>query len=147
LLQEELRPVIQRYEELKSQSGCLDFLDLLLRARDLVCCNRAVREQLQQRFTHILVDEFQDTDPVQCEIFERLYAPDRHEPGSLLLVGDPKQAIYAFRGADVFAYLKAASTAARVSLPVNYRSDPGLLRALNAFWLRAERPFAQVVRR
>ena len=146
LLQEELRPVIQRYEELKSQSGCLDFLDLLLRARDLVCCNRAVREQLQQRFTHILVDEFQDTDPLQTEILVLLSADNPTEenwrrvrpiPGKLFVVGDPKQSIYRFRRADIALYedvkgVLLEAGAEMVHLTKSFRSVPGIQEAVNA---------------
>ncbi|HKP64080.1 MAG TPA: exodeoxyribonuclease V subunit beta [Polyangiales bacterium] len=127
----------------KAQAGQLGFDDLLLSLRAALRSARgeALTARLRQLHPAALIDEFQDTDPVQCEIFSRIYAPDRPEPGSLFLVGDPKQAIYAFRGADIFAYLQAAAGAPRASLPVNYRSDPRLLEALNAIWQRAARPF------
>jgi exodeoxyribonuclease V beta subunit len=127
----------------KTQAAELGFDDLLLQLRAALRGERGEGLVKRLRTAHpaALIDEFQDTDPVQSEIFRRLYAAERPEPGSLLLVGDPKQAIYAFRGADIFAYLAAASSAPRVSLPVNYRSDPRLLRALNALWERVERPF------
>jgi exodeoxyribonuclease V beta subunit len=127
----------------KAQAGQLGFDDLLLQLRAALRSARgeALTARLRQLHPAALIDEFQDTDPVQCEIFSRIYAPDRPEPGSLFLVGDPKQAIYAFRGADIFAYLKAAAGAPRASLPINYRSDPRLLVALNTIWQRAERPF------
>src|SRR5205807_2086507 len=67
-LRDELRQPLDVYERLKARSGKLDFLDLLLRARDLVREARPVREELQHRFTHLLVDEFQDTDPLQAEL-------------------------------------------------------------------------------
>ena len=78
-----------------------------------------------------LIDEFQDTDPVQYSIFRRLYAG---QPAcGLYLIGDPKQAIYAFRGADLHTYLRARNTAAsRFTLSANYRSRQELLDALNA---------------
>jgi exodeoxyribonuclease V beta subunit len=127
----------------KSQAGELGFDDLLSQLREALRGPRGESLVTRLRTAHpaALIDEFQDTDPVQCEIFQRLYAPERPEPGSLLLVGDPKQAIYAFRGADIFAYLAAAGASPRVSLPVNHRSDPSLLRALNALWGRVQRPF------
>jgi ATP-dependent exoDNAse (exonuclease V) beta subunit len=108
LLREDLRPPLAEYEELKRRSGKLDFLDLLLRARDLVRDSRQVREGLQQRFTHLLVDEFQDTDPLQAELILLLSSGDPAErdwtkvapvPGKLFLVGDPKQSVYRFRRA------------------------------------------------
>ncbi|HET6338273.1 MAG TPA: exodeoxyribonuclease V subunit beta [Polyangiales bacterium] len=127
----------------KAQAAELGFDDLLLQLRAALRGARGEGLIARLRTAHpaALIDEFQDTDPVQCEIFQRVYAPERPEPGSLLLVGDPKQAIYAFRGADIFAYLAAAAAAPRVSLPVNHRSDPRLLRALNTLWARVERPF------
>src|SRR5262249_46615840 len=105
--------LIRRYEDLKARSGKLDFLDLLVRTRDLLLNNAAVRHELQQRISHLLVDEFQDTDPLQAEILLLLAANDPSEtnwqiarpiPGKLFLVGDPKQSIYRFRRADVSLY-------------------------------------------
>jgi ATP-dependent helicase/nuclease subunit A len=113
LLRDELWPVVVRYNELKQRAGQLDFMDLLLMARDLVRDNPVVRAELQQRFTHIFVDEFQDTDPLQVEILMLLAADDaaqrdwravRPIPGKLFIVGDPKQSIYRFRRADVALY-------------------------------------------
>ena len=101
-LQRELIGAVKRYEELKGRSGSLDFLDLLLKARDLVRGNETVRRGFHTRFTHIFVDEFQDTDPLQAEILLLLAAGDPSEtdwrnvtpvPGRLFLVGDPKQSI------------------------------------------------------
>ena len=79
LLQRELRGAIARYEQLKAAAGALDFLDLLVRARDLVRGNPLVRRGFQARFTHIFVDEFQDTDPLQAEILLLLAADDAAE--------------------------------------------------------------------
>jgi ATP-dependent exoDNAse (exonuclease V) beta subunit len=145
-LREELRPLCAAYEALKAQSGCLDFLDLLLRARDLVRGDRAVRQELQQRFTHILVDEFQDTDPLQAEILVLLAADDptqedwrraRALPGKLFLVGDPKQSIYRFRRADIALYEEVKGVllsrgAEVVHLTTSFRSVPGIQEAVNA---------------
>ncbi|MFL5362395.1 MAG: UvrD-helicase domain-containing protein, partial [Myxococcales bacterium] len=112
-LREELRAPLTEYEELKRRSGKLDFLDLLLRARDLVRDAPQVREGLQRRFTHLLVDEFQDTDPLQAELLLLLSAEDpegrdwtkvKPVPGKLFLVGDPKQSVYRFRRADIALY-------------------------------------------
>ena len=89
----------------------------------------------------VLVDEFQDTDPIQYRIFSRVFGgrPDWW----LYLIGDPKQAIYAFRGADIFAYLRAVQDAGsqRYTLDTNRRSDSGLVDALNAVYKRVVRPF------
>src|SRR5262249_11273630 len=113
LLQEALQPALVAYEELKARGGRVDFLDLLIKARDLVRDNATVRQELQSRFTHYLVDEFQDTDPIQAEILLLLAADNPGESnwlnvspvlGKLFLVGDPKQSIYRFRRADVAIY-------------------------------------------
>ena len=113
LLHEELRDVGRRLRALKRSAGALDFVDLLLRARDLLVAHPRVRRAFQARFTHLFVDEFQDTDPLQAEILlllaadepgSRLAAASRPVPGKLFIVGDPKQAIYRFRRADVETY-------------------------------------------
>ena len=100
-LQQELAGATERYQELKQAAGALDFTDLLARARDLIRSNADVRAHLQQKFTRIFVDEFQDTDPIQAEILLLLANDVR---GKLFIVGDPKQAIYRFRGTDVSTY-------------------------------------------
>jgi ATP-dependent exoDNAse (exonuclease V) beta subunit len=113
LLHEALQEPIADYELLKSKAGRLDFLDLLIKTRDLIRTNAGVRAELQQRYTHFFVDEFQDTDPLQAEILLLLAADNPSEtdwraarplPGKLFLVGDPKQSIYRFRRADVALY-------------------------------------------
>src|SRR5262249_52055450 len=113
LLHAALQDAIADYELLKAKSGSLDFLDPLIKARDLVRDDGAVRQELQSRFTHFFVDEFQDTDPLRAEILLLLAADDhtatdwravRPVPGKLFLVGDPKQSIYRFRRADVALY-------------------------------------------
>ena len=78
-LQNELQELVERYETLKSRRGRLDFLDLLARARDLLKATREVRRELQSSFTHIFVDEFQDTDPLQAEILLLLASADPEE--------------------------------------------------------------------
>lgn len=100
----------------------------------------ALAHTLQRRYAAALIDEFQDTDPVQYAIFQRIYAGTAQP---LFLVGDPKQAIYSFRGADIFAYLAARrATGQRYTLDVNWRSDPRLLTALNAlFGAAGAQPF------
>ncbi len=146
LLHSELQGSISAFEEWKTRTGRLDFLDLLLRARDLVRRNEAVRADLQQRFSHIFVDEFQDTDPVQAELLVLLAADDPtvsdwHQvvsvPGKLFIVGDPKQAIYRFRRADVGLYnqvrdLLVARGAVKLELTVSFRSVPSIQNLVNA---------------
>ena len=107
---------------------------------------------LRDRFRFALIDEFQDTDPVQFEIFRRVWskaAPAfteskrENKAGGLFLIGDPKQAIYSFRGADVFTYLSAREDATEGlhSLGVNWRSRPELIAATNTLFEQPERPF------
>jgi exodeoxyribonuclease V beta subunit len=93
----------------------------------------------------VLVDEFQDTDPLQWEIVRRAFADTG---AAVVLIGDPKQAIYAFRGADVHAYLDAARRAGeRATLGTNWRSDAGLLRAFDALFGEARLGHPQIVYR
>ncbi|MGK9450756.1 exodeoxyribonuclease V subunit beta [Acidithiobacillus caldus] len=101
----------------------------------------ALAEALRQRFPVILIDEFQDSSARQYAIFERIYRPSEPWPDSLmLLIGDPKQSIYRFRGADLDSYLRArADTAPRhYVLGTNYRSAEPLVGALNALYARAD---------
>src|SRR5262249_7438530 len=133
------------YEALKARSGRLDFLDLLIKARDLIRDNAAVRNELQQRFRHLFVDEFQDTDPLQAEILLLLAADDpdctdwrlaRPVPGKLFLVGDPKQSIYRFRRADVALYedVKQHLTGIGIELlylTTSFRAPPSIQSFIN----------------
>jgi CRISPR-associated exonuclease Cas4 len=105
--------LLEGYQERKRAAAALDFDDLILHVRSLVRNHEEVRRAIGRRYKYILIDEFQDTDRVQTEILFSIAATaDRSErwqdgrlrPGSLFLVGDPKQAIYRFRGADIEAY-------------------------------------------
>ncbi len=145
LLRDELQGPIDRFGELKRDAGRLDFVDLLIEARNLVRDCDAVRADFQRRFTRIFVDEFQDTDPLQAEILLLLAAGDpaernwrrvRPAPGKLFIVGDPKQSIYRFRRADVGVYwevkrqLEAAGVPA-LALTTSFRAVPGIQRLVN----------------
>jgi ATP-dependent helicase/nuclease subunit A len=101
------------YDRMRHERGWLNFQDLLMRAAALLRSKPHVRRYFNQRFTYILVDEFQDTDPIQAEVMLLLTAADPDEPdwhrciprpGSLFVVGDPKQSIYRFRRADIVTY-------------------------------------------
>lgn len=126
----------------KEAAGVQSFDDLLRRL-DVALSGEggpALAEGLRAQYKAALIDEFQDTDPVQYRIFQRIYAGP--SASSLFLIGDPKQAIYSFRGADVFAYLRAAGEAGRrYTLETNYRSDPGVVAAVNALFARSASPF------
>ncbi len=112
----------------------ISFDDLLTRLQDILAdrvTGPAAAARLRSRYRIVLVDEFQDTDPVQWEVLRLAF----HGAATLVLIGDPKQAIYAFRGADVQAYLRAAELADRhATLAQNWRSDPDLLRGLDALF-------------
>lgn len=153
-LQNELREVVERYQEAKSKRGRLDFLDLLVKARDLVRDDPELRRELQRRFTHIFVDEFQDTDPLQAEILLLLSAQNSESddwlrvepvPGKLFIVADPKQSIYRFRRADVALYERVkkqliAAGARAAYLSVSFRSVPALQEIVNAAMSEAMKP-------
>ena len=100
----------------------------------------ALGRALSGQYRAVLIDEFQDTDPAQYEIFRRAYRGSR---ASVFLIGDPKQSIYAFRSADVFAYLRAKqdATGRSFTLGRNWRSDPALIGAVNSLFGRVPRPF------
>jgi ATP-dependent helicase/nuclease subunit A len=146
LVQPALLQTVDRYEALKMGAASLDFVDLLLRARDLVRDRAEVRADLQARLTHIFVDEFQDTDPLQAEIVLLLSAADpsiarwqdvRPAPGKLFVVGDPKQSIYRFRRADVGTYqavkeLLVGGGAACIYLTTSFRAVPWIQNLVNA---------------
>jgi exodeoxyribonuclease V beta subunit len=116
----------------KRRARLLTFDDLLVRLRDALTGDggEALCERLRARWELVLVDEFQDTDRLQWEVLERAFAGTGRR---LVLIGDPKQAIYAFRGADVHAYLRAADQARAVhTLDINWRSDQALIDAYDA---------------
>ena len=115
--------------------------DLLTNLHDALLADTAPQliESIRKRFKAALIDEFQDTDPLQYEIFRTLFG---HRGGLLFLIGDPKQAIYSFRGADIFAYMEAARQAqVRYTLRHNWRAEPNLIEAINELFSRTENPF------
>jgi ATP-dependent exoDNAse (exonuclease V) beta subunit len=137
-LQQELAGATSRYQDLKAAAGALDFGDLLAKARDLIRSNEIVRRHLQQKFTRIFVDEFQDTDPIQADIVLLLAGG---QPGKLFIVGDPKQAIYRFRGTDVGTYWRVRDELKKqggriLQLTTSYRSVPSIQRFVNAAFER-----------
>jgi len=142
-----LRRFVDAYEQALWKSGGLDFQGLLIKARDLLRDKPAVRASFQERYRHLLVDEFQDTDPLQAEI---LFFLSEDEPrakgdwrqaiprdGRLFIVGDPKQSIYRFRRADIAIYKEAIDRLARSpegtreSITTNFRTVPGVIDWVN----------------
>ncbi|MGL4369999.1 MAG: UvrD-helicase domain-containing protein, partial [Spirochaetota bacterium] len=118
----------------KEARNIWSFDDLLSRVYDGLDGKNAERiiRTVRSRFSAALIDEFQDTDPLQCEIFQRIF----NDPRSILFyIGDPKQAIYSFRGADIYAYVKAKkSISSHYSLDSNYRSSQRLLKSVNTLF-------------
>jgi exodeoxyribonuclease V beta subunit len=135
-----LREVRLALETRKRAARLHSFDDLLIELRRALGGPSGARlaARLRGRWHAALVDEFQDTDPAQYDIVRAVWGRE----GAVVLVGDPKQAIYRFRGADVYAYLAARDEAdARHDLIRNWRSEPGLIAAINALFSRAGRPF------
>ncbi len=135
----EIRLSIQQEKRQRAELGFDDLLSRLDAA-----LQSAGGEQLalaiRQRYPVAMIDEFQDTDPQQYRIFQKLYV-GREECG-LLLIGDPKQAIYAFRGADIFTYMKARSeVSAHYTLETNWRSSPAMVGSVNRLFAQVEKPF------
>jgi ATP-dependent helicase/nuclease subunit A len=135
---------VAEYRSLKAREGNLDFHDLLLAARNLLRDRLDVRAYFQGRFGAILVDEFQDTDPLQAEIIfflaedgarAEVWDQVRLRPGKLFLVGDPKQSIYAFRRADIETYERAKEVLLRsgevLYITANFRSVEPIIDAVN----------------
>jgi exodeoxyribonuclease V beta subunit len=143
----------------KRRLGVMTYDDLLTRLDETLggVGGPAAAARLRARYAVVLVDEFQDTDPIQWDIVRRAFGdtgaagPREAKVGAaaaLVLIGDPKQAIYAFRGADVYAYLAAARAAvAGATLDVNWRSDQGLIDAYDAMFGGAKLGHAGIVYR
>ncbi len=115
--------------ERKRRMAVVTYDDLVLRLGQALLAGPEATARLRERYDVVLVDEFQDTDPDQWQILRTAFG-DR----ALVLIGDPKQAIYAFRGGDVYAYLDAAGTVERQELNRNHRSDGPLIRALDVLF-------------
>lgn len=132
--------VSAKAEEQKRIKNMFTFDDLLLRLHDALNgpSGEMLAEHIRSEYAAALIDEFQDTDPVQYEIFMRIF--DTHK--TFYLIGDPKQAIYSFRGADIFAYMNAAAQSEfQFTLDCNWRSHPGLVKAVNTMFSTSQNPF------
>lgn len=133
------------YDDHRRDSGVLNYQDLLMAASRLLRDRAQVRKYFARRYTHLLVDEFQDTDPIQAEVMMFLTASDHRErnwkacrprPGSLFVVGDPKQSVYRFRRADIVTYRQVcdiitASGGDVIHLTTNFRTAGGLVKWVN----------------
>lgn len=141
-----LRAGLSLYDRERETAGALNYQDLLIRAAAMLRESPDARHYFQLRFTHLLVDEFQDTDPVQAEVVLLLTASDPDETrwwmcapreGSLFVVGDPKQSIYRFRRADITTYNRVKEIIGKkgagriVYLTSNFRSVPPVINWVN----------------
>ncbi|BDU52325.1 exodeoxyribonuclease V subunit beta [Limnohabitans sp. INBF002] len=140
----------EAYKAAKTQRAAFDFSDLLQNLHHAVMADDGrLATAIRQQYPVALVDEFQDTDPWQYGTLNRIYAPDAcNEGNALVMIGDPKQAIYSFRGADLGTYLQARNDAqttnndALHTLTGNHRSSVGLVEAVNHVFMQTEQPFA-----
>ncbi len=116
----------------KRRQGVLGYDDLLSRLADTLAADDSpARERMSARWPIVMVDEFQDTDPVQWNVIDRAFNKSGSGGSTLVLIGDPKQAIYSFRGGDVHTYLNAADSAGRKqTMRINWRSDAALVERL-----------------
>jgi ATP-dependent helicase/nuclease subunit A len=140
-----ITPALKIYDQLRMESGKLNYQDLLMVSAKMLRSNPNVRSFFQQRFTHILIDEFQDTDPIQAEVLLLLTSSSAEETdwrkcspisGSLFVVGDPKQSIYRFRRADIVTYnhvkqIIKESGGEIVTLSANFRAEKVLIDWVN----------------
>ncbi|MBE9562018.1 MAG: exodeoxyribonuclease V subunit beta, partial [Proteobacteria bacterium] len=125
----------------KHQYHIQSFDDLLINLHKALTGNNSknLAKTIRNKYKVALIDEFQDTDPIQYEIFKTIY----QENSTLFLIGDPKQAIYSFRGADIFTYLTASKDAGdnRYTLATNWRSEADLIHATNLLFSQTNNPF------
>ncbi|HCS07087.1 MAG TPA: exodeoxyribonuclease V subunit beta [Pseudomonas sp.] len=143
VLEHAARWVSERFEEEKRRRAEMGFDDMLVRLDTALQAEGGERLAvlIREQFPVALIDEFQDTDPVQYRIFETIYRIEANSPETgLFLIGDPKQAIYAFRGADIYTYLRARhATRGRLhTLDTNFRSSHAMVNAVNHVFERAE---------
>ncbi|PIT78600.1 exodeoxyribonuclease V subunit beta [Limnohabitans sp. B9-3] len=146
----------EAYKAAKTQRAAFDFSDLLQNLHHAVMADDGrLATAIRQQYPVALVDEFQDTDPWQYGTLNRIYAPEAcSEANALVMIGDPKQAIYSFRGADLGTYLQARTDAqtytddgqklddALHTLTGNHRSSEGLVQAVNHVFMQTKQPFA-----
>ncbi len=136
--------VAARLQELKQAAATFGFHDLLERLEAALAgpAGPRLRARIVAQYPVALIDEFQDTSALQYAVFDRLYDIAADQPGdrAILLIGDPKQSIYAFRGADIASYLRArtATTGRHAMLATNHRATAALVGAVNRLFQRAE---------
>lgn len=145
-----LHGAVLQYSQLKKERSLLNFQDLLIQSSSLLKTNSEVREYFQEKYRFLLVDEFQDTDPIQAEIMffltgenieETVWTKCRPKAGSLFVVGDPKQAIYRFRRADIDTYNRVKELITEhggevLQLTMNFRTLDSITQGLNTVFHR-----------
>ena len=143
-LREALEGVKTRLAWLKNQQQIMTFQDLITGFDTALTQSKdqALSRKIREEFPVAIIDEFQDTDIIQYRIFSTLYPEKNHRDYALLMVGDPKQAIYAFRGADIFTYINVRRiTALRFTLSKNWRSTPAMIDVCNTLFSTSAEPF------
>ncbi|MEN6623276.1 MAG: exodeoxyribonuclease V subunit beta [Smithella sp.] len=138
-----LEELLMEFPKMKQRKNVLYFDDLLVQARNALLSGGGdkLAHVLRDKYKAVLIDEFQDTDPVQFAILQTIFIQARSE-NAVFYIGDPKQAIYSFRGADIFAYLRAsADITSKYTMRENWRSEASLLNAINVLFSNTSRPF------
>jgi len=137
--------IVEEVNDRKEELQVYSYDDMLIQLRNAVLDpqgGRQLRKNIRNSYPIALVDEFQDTDPIQYQIFKSIYG--KESGSALFMIGDPKQSIYGFRGADIFAYLQAKTDAPAensYNLGHNYRSVPSLIEGVNALFSSHSNPF------
>ncbi len=142
LLAQVIQQCRARLKQVKEQKQVFSFDDLLtqLSAAIDIDDTATLTEKIRQQYPVAMIDEFQDTDPLQYSIFSQIYLSDPQS--ALLMIGDPKQAIYGFRGADIFTYIKAKQqVTSQYTLDTNWRSGSQMVEAVNQLFSTADSPF------
>lgn len=147
LIRDAFTEIRNRRDTLSKKSDSFGYNDLLINIRDALrnpVSGSLLADRLRNRFPVALVDEFQDTDPVQYDIFSSIY-PTGSERSSLLMIGDPKQAIYAFRGADLYTYFRAKEEGVdfEYTLQRNFRSTVPYIQSVNKLFGGQQQPFIE----
>lgn len=144
LIQEAVEEISKIREKLSISSNTITYDDLLNRVEKALTGSGVLSDALQKKYPAALVDEFQDTDPIQYSILKSIYLSQKTD-SSLVMIGDPKQAIYAFRGADVHTYIQARDEAKvkEYTLHKNFRSTPSFNEAINTLFGITEQPFLE----
>ena len=144
VLRDALLFIREQLFRLKSARHQLSFDDLLGNLARALNNDQTgmLAEAIREQYRIAMIDEFQDTDPLQYDIFRKIYIETEDNQAGLFMIGDPKQAIYAFRGADIFTYMQARQQVnAHYNLDTNWRSTAGMVESVNAVFEHASKPF------